>query len=177
GKAKKPANRSTDRAALTRARALIAERPTMKPKTALRKAGVTSAKKIGQLSEVMSERRAAPLVSKDSANVRRDRKRASPSSISQRAEPAPEDGMDHDLSKQLEAALNRITSFSSPAETQPRPNAGGVNGSGRQTEVSSWSTMLRWSPYGLMLWQASAMADFFSRATKSSLTLYQNGDR
>jgi len=180
-KAKKLVNRSADRAALIRARALIAERPTMKPKTALRKAGVTSAKKITLLSEVLSERRAAPLKSKVSPNVRRDRNRASSSTPSQPAEPAHEDGThsvnNHHLAKHRETAINRFATLSSPAETQSGPNAGADNGSSRRIDASSWSRLLQWSPYGLMLWQASAMADYFSRATKYSMALYQSGHR
>jgi len=169
-KVKKPVNRSTDRAALTRARALIAERPTMKPKTALRKAGVTSAKKINLLSEVLSERRAAPLLSKVSAHVRRDRKPASSSTVSQRAEPTHEDGMhsvNHHLAKRLETAMNRFANLSSSAETQSRANAGADNGSRAGTPPNLWSKMFRWSPYGIILWQMAVMTDVLSRSTKT----------
>jgi hypothetical protein len=171
GKAKKPANRATDRAALTRARALIAERPTMKPKTALRKAGVTSEKKITLLSEVLSERRAAPLLAKSSAaNVRRERKPAPPSSVSQSAEPAQHGGMhsvDHHLSKRLQTAMNRVASMSIPPETQAGPNAGTDNGTRAGTPPSLWSKMFRWSPYGIILWQMAVMTDVLSRTAKS----------
>jgi hypothetical protein len=180
GKTKKPASQSADRAALAHARTLLSERPTMKANTALKKAGVSSPRKIERLSAVLSARPAMPLRSNDSINIRAAKGPAATSSpASQRAEPLQKDAshaVDQDqFSKRLEALMKTSTGGLRPAETETGSKDGITNRSTNGARLNSWSRMFQWSPYGLVLWQAAFLTDFVSKMTKSSLKCYGQG--
>lgn len=171
GKAKKPAGQSADRVALAHARALLSERPTMKTKTALKKAGVSSPRKIERMSAVLSARPAMPLRANDSIKMRAIKRPVDPSS--QRVDPLENDAgymMDQkQFSKRLATLVNTHTGGSRPAVTETASDAGMSNRSTNGTRMNSWSRMFQWSPYGLVLWQAAFLTDFVSKMTKSSL--------
>jgi hypothetical protein len=171
GKAKKPAGQSADRVALAHARALLSERPTMKAKTALKKAGVSSPRKIERMSAVLSARPAMPLRANDSIKMRAIKRPVDPSS--QRVDPLENDAgymMDQkQFSKRLATLVNTHTGGSRPAVTETASDAGMSNRSTNGTRMNSWSRMFQWSPYGLVLWQAAFLTDFVSKMTKSSL--------
>lgn len=156
--AKKPASQSADRAALSHARALIAERPTMKPATALRKAGVASARKIERLSEVLSERPAAPRLRKENTKAASTSSPIVPPS-GDRLQVVDQD----EFAKRIQTAMRGVPGFPLPTPTGVWPSTGNVMSKG--APLSPWAKMFRWSPYGLMLWQAAFVTDFFSRAT------------
>ena len=180
GKTKMPASQSADRAALAHARTLLSERPTMKAKTALKKAGVSSPRKIERLSAVLSARPAMPLRANDSIEMRAIKRPVAPSlPSSQRVEPLQKDAgylMDQkQFSKRLAALVNTHTGGLRPAGTETGSKDGFSNRSTNETRLNSWSKMFQWSPYGLVLWQAAFMTDFVSKMTKSSLKFYGQG--
>lgn len=177
GKTKKPTSQSADRAALAHARALLAERPTMKAKTALKKAGVSSPRKIERMSAVLSARPAMPLRANDSIKTRAIKRPVDPSlPSSQRVNPLEKDAgymMDQkQFSKRLATLVNTHTGDSRSAVTETASDAAMSNRSTNGTRLNSWFEMFQWSPYGLVLWQAAFLTDFVSKMTKSSLKFY-----
>lgn len=147
---------STDRAALVLAGKHIAAKPSMRPATALRKAGITSEAKIKRLSLVLRER----LVER----LDRDSRKSAASSGNRPKKRGKSAG--------TAAALNgsrgpsekefRISSAAMPSNTAARP----VNRSAPRNITSGktdlmdlwaehharwWSEVIRWSPFGIML--------------------------
>jgi hypothetical protein len=143
----------------------------MKTKTALKKAGVSSPRKIERMSAVLSARPAMPLRANDSIKMRAIKRPVDPSS--QRVDPLENDAgymMDQkQFSKRLATLVNTHTGGSRPAVTETASDAGMSNRSTNGTRMNSWSRMFQWSPYGLVLWQAAFLTDFVSKMTKSSL--------
>jgi len=175
GKAKRPANQSADRVALARARTLLSERPTMKAKTALQKAGVSTPRRIQRLSAMLNAGPAMPLHSNARINARTTKRSVAVSASRHTHNSHISSGRiaDQDqFSRRLSALMNASTGEAQPAVIAPRSIVGTGNPSISGKQLNSWTRLFQWSPYGLMLWQATLMADFVSRMTKSSLTMY-----
>lgn len=144
GKARGVASRATpDRTALTKARALIAEQPTMRPVTALRKSGVKSQRTIERLTKALAATRPSPPKGKRRGQAK---------------EPARTGADDMRTRAQPEASGFADASRLMRHHAWPSPDS-----SGNGERPSLWSMWLRWSPMGMMLWQAAVVAEMFSR--------------
>jgi hypothetical protein len=128
---------------------------------------------------MLNARPAMPIQSNDGINARAT-KRSAATSASRRAKNSQINSgrmaEQDQFSRRLAALMNASAGGAEPAVIEPRPSVGTGDPSISGKQLNSWTRIFQWSPYGLMLWQATLMADFVSRMTKSS-SLPLNGQR
>jgi hypothetical protein len=180
GHAKKIASgRSKDEKVLAKASAFMAEKPVIKPTTAVRKAGVTSPAAVERLSQVLEDReqaRAKRIDKKTKAAAT-----ARPKSLPRRATPAterasPPNGEETQAGtsrKQIDVAHQAAeqqvdTAAALPVATPTTHlDGGGKNATPMGTDLVAkmagvqaqfWLLMFQWSPLGVMLRHSVAAA-------------------
>jgi hypothetical protein len=144
---------SAERAALALAKKMIAAKPTMRPATALRKVGITSAAKIRRLSPVLLKRQAQ-------ISDRGGRKSAQSVKRNQRGKTA-KIAMSHNASRgpsKSEPISASVIPSMTATRTASRSELQNVRSGSTalmelwaESNVRWWSQLMRWSPFGIML--------------------------
>jgi hypothetical protein len=139
---------STDRAAIVAAAKLIAEKPAMKPATALRKAGIKSAAKIKRLSPIVLKRQTDKPDKIERSGTNSKKQKAS----AKHAKAAALSGPRGPTKNEAPSAPAEQPSERPPVQREGS-ESGTVNWMDAWAEqnVRWWSQVMRWSPFGIML--------------------------
>lgn len=188
GQAKKTGNgRSKDHVVISRAAAIMADKPLMRPATALRRAGAASAAVVKRLSKVLTEREQADAsrAGKEKKSTAAYRSEPQPSRATSTASRASARKGPPKQARKITIGLHHEELTKTP--TLPQIDAGlmlSELGSARIAELAAvgthrdpkrddllsafngihmryWGAMFQWSPVGIMLRQTVAVTRLF----------------